>query len=361
MRFLAVSAVMAMASAPSAPQGQPDIGDQCVAMYAGALSRVTESSRLNTTLSTLHTNICSASNKSITAGFDSTTTAIISTVPVVSELMGRFGYKNNKQFCEGLKRGDFKLENVDTFETEPVVEAMEQANACLRIRRSANLIITHSVLDPGKVVFTGEFTRPDASVRFSAATTGNFACESPRPNTKLIDPVGVAEITRDRANFSVTCTRAPVAKPGANGDTEYSAGAISLLTSQDGAYTVFVQSDAMLGLRSRSEARASIDDALARVKAATADRDRVAAEFTRVGKRTYRPVRWFFGEAKLSNSGLHLGCPARHITKEALVERARSKVCTAGNLINVSRVKSYKGDNCGYNFFEAVCETLPPS
>lgn len=357
-------ALLAISPAASSMQVMDTVGSQCVAMYSGALTRVSTRSQLDVAIHTLRTNACSSKNRNITAGFDSSTKAVIEAVPVVSSYMGRFGYSSNKQFCDAYDRGDITVGTLDTYETVPVVEAMEQANRCMEIESSSRLVLTHEVIDPGNVVFNGRFTEPEASVRFSTTSTGGFKCVSPRPNSSVVDQAGITEVKRRNANFSVSCSRHGTV---INGDTTYDDGAISLATSRSGQYTVWVRSDALLGVRSRREAADSLSSSRTAADAIRTERDRVAADLAKLQGRQYTPVSWYFGEKNVGSPfggpvdtlGPRFSCGDWGGSAEHQKNLARQTLCPGGQLVNISHYKAHGGNKCGYNYFKAVCEVTP--
>lgn len=349
----------------SATLEQVSAGEQCVSMFAGALTRTATSNQVSAAISTLRTSACSAANRNINAGFDSKTQSIVSGVPVVSSFMGKFGYSSNKQFCEAYDRGDFRLDTLDTFIIEPVAEAMAQANRCMEIANVTNLVLTHEVLDPGTIMFNGRFTEPQSNVRFSAATTGGFKCSSPRPNTNKVDSVGKNEILREAANFSVSCQRSPKM---VNNDAQFSDGAVSLATSRAGIYTVRVPADTLFGVRSRRQAATSLEEARASSAAVAterdtirAERDAARAELDRANKRQLTAVSWNYGQYGQDNpiTGKHYSCGPWGASEQARNEVARADLCPNGTLQNIQHVEGRSGNKCGYNAFRAVCQVNP--
>lgn len=252
-----LGALLALAATPAIAQTS-DIAGQCTKVFAGAVSRVVTSSQLSVGVRTIYTQACTAKNRSLTGSFDSTTKALIEGVPVVNSAVGKLNIRSNSKFCQMYDSGAFELNQSNQLLEEPVVQAMEQANQCFEIANKADLILTHSVVDSGTVIFNGKFTTGDRFVRLTAAATKDFNCVSPVPDAffKRVEPVAANEVKRAKP-FEITCKRPGTADN--KGNISRPAGAIAINTSEAGIYTVRIPADTTYGLASSREAEELIN------------------------------------------------------------------------------------------------------
>lgn len=318
------------------------VAAECSAMFKNSLSRFESSRELSIAANAIYKNACSGSNRNLSAGFDSKSSALIYGVPTVSSMMGRLNISSNKQFCEMFESGALNIEQSNSTVIEPVIEAMEQANACMQIASTQNLVLTHAQLDPGRLMITGRLTNPQVLVSLTALTSGGFVCRSPRPNSMLVDQVADIEIKRNRSNFNVICERPAIVS---NGNQDYPLGGVVLSTGQGNSYKISVRPDSVYGVATRNDAEARITTEVGKATKLKTDLDKL-----RSMKRTV--VFWHYGDGNKANDGAgqQFSCGARGTNAH------EEKICPSGKLTSPTRYKLYSGDACGYAYYAGICE-----
>jgi hypothetical protein len=354
----AVVATLALAASTRAEAQAPTPAQICSQVYTGAVMRTQTSDQLNVALQTINSQSCSSSADNSSDEFGASAQAVIKAVPVVGSFFSSHNVSSRKNFCSRYQSGEFGLSTLQTYTLEPVVAAMEQANKCMEIANSANLVVTHTFLDPSSVTLNGHFTSAEERVRISAQTTGGFVCISPRPGSSAIDQVSTSEILRQNADFAITCKRQGI-KNGSNID--YVDGAIAINTSKAGTYTVWVKADSIYGATSRRAADLRINQAEEQARLERERADKALSERDALARKTYTPVRFYFGEGTPgifggANYGEHFSCDPWSKPQAGWEPEVTGRVCPGGQLINMSRYASHGGNRCGYNYYVAVCE-----
>ncbi|NTF80868.1 hypothetical protein [Rhizobium rhizogenes] len=352
MRYLSFLIFILFASSA---YSQVDVANQCLEIYKGSLRRLQSSNQANIAIETVARDTCSGSSFNLEAGFDSKTQAIVSGVPGVNTLLGNLGISSTKQLCEAYRNGRFSLSIDDRMLSEPVVEAMEQANKCMEIANRRDVVLRHDVLDPGNISFAALFQRSDRTLRFTVQTTGGFTCVSARPGTSKLDKVDQHETVR-KIDFTISCSRKGMALEG--GNIDYPDGVVSLNIGE-AIYTVRVPADTKYGLTSRRAA----DSVIANMKTslAKADSDLVALQQS-YARRTYTPEVFYFGE---HDQGAPFSVPVRmrfgcehfqYKTQDQWQPVVKERLCPDGSIKNISRIYERGGNRCGYTYFTMVCE-----
>ena len=358
---LVLSAALPLMTGSSALQAQTtDPVEACRAIYSGALTRLSTSERLSVAVQEIAEETCRADGSSIGASFSSKSQSIIQGIPIVGEVLGSLNITNTQQFCRAYASNSFNLVNVNRYVREPVVEAMQQANACLDIA-TRGILIRHTSLGPGTIVFSGTPTRPDTVIRLTTSfePTEGWKCTSPKPNGRGTDEVARAEVRRDERSFEVTCTRRGQAAVG-NG-VRYPAGAVALNVGSAGSYTVRQRPDTMFGLVTANAAEEVAQDLQSRLQAAQTELTSVQAKLTASEKRRYTPVSWHYRDMDGADPdlfGQRYTCnDFREPDEQARNAKIARNQCIGGKLIGVQHVRV--DPNCGghsLQAFRGVCE-----
>lgn len=339
---------LAMTSASSQMSDDPNrTAEICSSVYRTAVNSVSYDAQAAVAISTVHREACSERNRrSLEAGFDSRSRALIEGVPLVSSILGNLNISSNRKFCEAFDRGDFTNYSALSYQREPASKALEQFNKCMDIAASSNVILTHEINSPGSVVVSGRMTSQNVTAQLAATTTGGFTCQATADQGQP-DNMGLVQITRTKP-FTIVCTRSGEVQ---DGDLSFERpGSIAITTGEGGIYRIDVEPDTIYGAVSRERAEEVARELRSQLASAT-------IRLSELEGRSVRPVRFFFGQNGGDPvTGPRLGCEDWSYKPQSHWEPiATARVCPGGKLEKITRVGRRSGGSCGFNFYGALC------
>ena len=332
----------------------------CVSVYTNAVQRIDYSEDESVLFSYVRKNACSSSNRSITAGFDSSTNALVNGIPLVNSLMGRLGATSNKQFCDASEKMNYEWGTKSSLLIEPLNGATANFNQCLRIWASGQGEITHEVGNPGLVAISIRI--PDQNRIFEIqGVSGDFECTVPNrsilgvlPDTKLHQTSSLVL----RSSETITCKRGPKSFP--RGGYRYPRGTILVGTSAGITYNIQINDDEIFGPATKRESDAEIEklraEALRQKNENTAilrsmDEVRIESHVLYFGKHDVLMHRshgrrydcsWWYGEN------------GRNWKRDIPLQ-----LCPNAASHQFKQIWSHSGDRCGYHYYMLSCIYFP--
>lgn len=332
----------------------------CVSVYTNAVQRIDYSQDESVLFSYVRKNACSSSNKSLTAGFDSVTKAIVDGLPVVNSLMGRLGATSNKQFCDATEKTNFEWGKHKSILIEPLEGATANFNQCLRIWATGQGEITHEIGSPGLVAISVRV--PDQNRIFEIqGISGDFKCTIPNRSLLGILPATTLNQTSSlvlRRSETITCTRAPASFP--RGGFKYPRGSILVGTSAGITYNIQVNDDEVFGPATKREADAEIEKLQAEL---FKQRSENAAILEMMDGVRIESHALYFGKHDVlthKSHGRRYDCSWWHNENGRNWKRdIPLRLCPDAAKHHFKHIWSHNGDRCGYNYYMLSCLYYP--
>ena len=321
--------------------------DPCVTVYKEAVNSIDFSKSYDALAESIYRDACSTRNRSISVGFDSSTATLVNAVPVVNKMMGSFGAKNNKSFCDEFDKRKISVSHQEYLQIQPAIAAQENFNICEEILRSHKVVITHVSRSPAIVDFHFDF-RTAAPFRIQGVSTDDagFECYLPS-NSPLRRPLGRG-IYELKSNTVVKCQRPPESDP----DGYRFRDAIISIGTDAGIYAVNIPDTTMLGPKAKAEYQQIVED--------LAKKNKILEE--KLAGATAKSYRFYTGDSKAFEKSygprLH-GCMNK--PREKVHADAKSRFCPSAENFSVRKGKStHSGGSCGYHYYVIDCVTFPP-
>lgn len=335
--------------------------NSCVAVYGPNVQRIEYASSENATYNFVARNACSSSNRNITGAFDSQTTTLINSVPVVSQMMGRLGVSSNKAFCDARTDVSTSMNASESLLIEPLEAAYRNFNECMAILTRGRAEITHVVGSPRLVSIFIRLSDADQRLEIQGVdTTGGFTCATVSRgwfSSGALAPDTPVTLSR---NETIKCTRKPSSYPV--GGFEYPPGVILVNTSV-GTYTVRVPDDTIFGPATKREAarRLAVADASLTRQQAVAAAEKFRADGVRIESHPF-----YFGASQQSGwsgsfAGKWYGCGdwTDPTTPQRWNTKVPAEICPNADKTSITHVFTHSGGACGFNYYTLACLYYP--
>lgn len=317
----------------------------CDEVYLNATRNlhITESSYSE--LNALYDQYCSYDGKSSSRDSSFGIDVVVKKIPVKFTGQATSSSEAVSNFCRNYRSVRFAKGSQSAISSEVVVDALEKYNECRRIA-SNGVLISHTFVNPGAILFDFKFGRPSINFQLQSVThgpavnCGSTALSGDGSNIAL-DGSKALSISTD---FNIQCTR--VATQTATGQ-QFDATWIGLGTNF-GSYGISLPQDEIYNNDLKSETTKQISDLQEMLNAVNKEKNKTQILYDRLKNTKLLSFGVVIGQRDPGHGWRFYGCGSK--IGDIVKLECPKAISTA-----TDKLWDENGDQCGYAHFTVSC------